>query len=44
MYRATRSPNNYMRLTYSYHDTDEIRDGIALLAQVFEREGLFDDG
>ncbi len=39
VYRATRSPNNYMRLTYSYHDVDEIRDGIALLADVFEREG-----
>ncbi len=42
VYRATRSPNNYMRLTYSYHNTDEIAEGIALLAQVFEREGLFD--
>lgn len=43
VYRANRSPNNYMRLTYSYHDTDEIADGIAILADVFEREGLFDN-
>ncbi len=42
VYRATRSPNNYIRLTYSYHDTAEIRDGIAILAGVFEREGLFE--
>ena len=32
-----------MRLTYSYHDTDEIADGIGILADVFEREGLFDN-
>ena len=30
-------------MTYSYHDTDEITEGIAILAQVFEREGLFDN-
>ena len=41
VYRATRDPNNYMRLTYSYHDIDEIRDGIEILAGVFEKEGLF---
>ena len=43
VYRANRSPNNYMRLTYSYHDTDEIAEGIGILADVFEREGLFDN-
>ncbi len=43
VYRANRSPNNYMRLTYSYHDTNEIAEGIAILAQVFEREGFFDN-
>jgi 2-aminoadipate transaminase len=43
VYRATRSPNNYMRLTYSYHSTDEIAEGIEILAGVFEREGVFDN-
>lgn len=43
VYRADRSPNNYMRLTYSYHSTDEISEGIEILAGVFEREGLFDN-
>ena len=43
IYRADRSPNNYIRLTYSYHDLDEIREGIELLSRVFEREGLFDN-
>ena len=43
IYRADRSPNNYIRLTYSYHDVDEIREGIELLSRVFEREGLFDN-
>ena len=43
IYRADRSPNNYIRLTYSYHDVDEIREGIDLLSRVFEREGLFDN-
>ena len=43
IYRADRSPNNYIRLTYSYHDLDEIREGIELLSRVFEREGIFDN-
>ena len=44
MYRADRAGNDRIRLTYSYHTADEIRDGIAILAQVFEREGAFDNG
>ena len=44
MYRDDRSGNDRIRLTYSYHTADEIRDGIAILAQVFEREGAFDNG
>ena len=43
MYRADRTGNNYMRLTYSYHSPDQIREGIAILADVFERHGVFSD-
>ena len=43
MYRADRTGHDYMRLTYSYHSPDQIREGIAILAGVFEREGLFSD-
>ena len=32
---------NCMRLTFGYNSAEEIRDGIALLADVFEREGVF---
>ena len=32
-----------MRLTYSYHSPDQIREGIAILADVFERHGVFSD-
>ena len=41
-FRANRDRNNYLRLTYSYNTPEEIREGIAVLAGVFEREGLFD--
>ena len=41
MYRADRTGHDYMRLTYSYHSPDQIREGIAILAGVFERHGLF---
>ena len=43
MYRADQTGHNYMRLTYSYHSPDQIREGIAILAEVFERHGLFSD-
>ena len=43
-FRAGRDRKNYLRLTYSHHTPAEIRDGVALLAGVFEREGLFEGG
>ncbi|MCH8102358.1 MAG: PLP-dependent aminotransferase family protein [Chloroflexi bacterium] len=42
VFRAERDCANYLRLTYSHNSTDEIRDGVAILAGVFQREGLFD--
>lgn len=42
VFRADRGGANYLRLTYSHNSPDEIRDGIAILAEVFHREGLFD--
>ena len=41
VFRANRDCGNYLRLTYSYNTPEEIREGIAILASVFEREGLF---
>ena len=42
MFRGDRTGNNYLRLTYSHHTPEEIREGLGTLAQVFDREGLFD--
>ncbi len=42
VFRADRSGANYLRLTFSHNSPDDIRDGIAVLAEVFHREGLFD--
>ena len=42
VFRAARDRPNYLRLTYSYSTPEEIRDGVAILADVFQREGLFD--
>ena len=42
VFRADRVGANYLRLTYSHNSPDEIREGIAILAEVFSREGLFD--
>ena len=44
VFRAKRDGKNYLRLTYSYNTPEEIREGIAILAGVFEREGLFGPG
>jgi len=44
VFRAKRDGNNYLRLTYSHNTPEEIRDGIAILADVFHREGLFGAG
>ncbi len=40
MYRADRTGHNYIRLTYSYNTPDQIREGIAILADVFESHGV----
>ena len=42
IFRAERSDSNKLRLTYSQNTTTEIEEGIAILADVFENEGLFD--
>ncbi len=44
VFRADRTGRNYIRLTYSYHNPDEIREGIGILANVFERAGAFSEG
>lgn len=41
VFRAKRDGRNYLRLTYSHNTPDEIREGIAILADVFSREGFF---
>ena len=41
VFRADRTGNNFLRLTYSHNTPEEIREGIAILAGVFQREGLF---
>ena len=40
MYRADRTGHNYIRLTYSYNTPGQIREGIAILADVFESHGV----
>jgi DNA-binding transcriptional MocR family regulator len=42
VFRAGRDCRNYLRLTYSHNSPEEIREGVAILAGVFRREGLFD--
>jgi 2-aminoadipate transaminase len=42
MFRATRDGNNHLRLTYSHNTPDEIHEGVAILADVFHKEGLFE--
>ena len=41
VFRAGRDRNNYLRLTYSHNTPGEIREGIAILADVFSRKGFF---
>ena len=41
VFRANRDRGNYLRLTYSYNTPEEIHEGVAILAGVFEHEGLF---
>ncbi len=40
IFKADRSGGNHLRLTFSHHTPDEIEEGIALLAGVFEGEGV----
>ena len=42
VFRAARDRHNYLRLTYSHNSPEEIREGVSILADVFQREGLFD--
>lgn len=42
VFRAARDRGNYLRLTYSHNSVQEIREGIGILADVFDRRGLFD--
>ena len=41
LFRANRDCRNHLRLTYSYNTPDKISEGIAILAGVLEREGMF---
>ena len=41
VFRADREGSNYIRLTYSHNSPEEINEGIAILAEVFDREGIF---
>mgnify|MGYP001350555385 CR=1 FL=1 len=41
IFRSDRGSTNKLRLTYSQNTTTEIEEGIAILADVFENEGLF---
>ena len=41
IYRAPRDRNDHLRLTFSHNTAEEIREGVATLADVFERGGLF---
>ena len=42
VFRAARDRGNYLRLTYSHNSVQEIHAGVAILADVFDRQGLFD--
>ena len=41
IFRALRDRPNHLRLTYSHNSPDEIREGIAILSEVFRQQGLF---
>ena len=42
VFRADRGRNNYLRLTYSHNSPEEIREGVARLAELFREEGYFE--
>ena len=41
MFRSDRSGSNFLRLTFSHNNPQEIDEGIAVLADVFDKEGVF---
>ena len=41
VFRADRKGTNRLRLTYSQNTSEEVEKGIAILADVFEKEGFF---
>ncbi|MBI2166111.1 MAG: PLP-dependent aminotransferase family protein [Chloroflexi bacterium] len=41
LFHAQREGKNRLRLCFSYNTREEIREGVALLSSVLEREGLF---
>ena len=42
VFRADRGRNNCLRLTYSHNSPEEIREGVARLAELFSEEGYFE--
>ena len=42
MFRSDRGRNNHLRLTYSHNSPEEIREGVARLAEIFQEEGYFE--
>jgi DNA-binding transcriptional MocR family regulator len=42
VFRAGRDRNNYLRLTFSHNSPEEIREGVARLAELFREEGYFE--
>ena len=42
VFRAGRDRNNHLRLTYSHNSPEEIREGVARLAELFREEGYFE--
>ncbi len=41
VFRSDRSGSNFLRLTFSHNNPQEIDEGIAVLADVFDKEGVF---
>ena len=43
IFRSDREARNQLRLTFSHNSPEEIKEGIAILADVFEKEGFFNE-
>ena len=41
IFRSDRAGRNFLRLTYSHNTPSEIDEGVAILADVFDKEGVF---